>query len=165
MSVFYRCYEGLYLAVVALRIDLVVGERWSEVVAGIEVFDSSIMSVNLLVWDAKDGGRFWLEGQFFHLRETVDALRCADFEGFFSRSPGVGGGEFESADDVWMTEHEDIGRWGYLLAGDDFGLAEEISNEVEGMDVKVEQGITLWIVASEIMEVITDKMLIAQSLP
>ena len=110
MSVFYRCYEGLYLAVVALRIDLVVGERWSEVVAGIEVFDSSIMSVNLLVWDAKDGGRFCLEGQFFHLRETVDTLRCADFEGFFSRSPGVGGGEFESADDVWMTEHEDIGR-------------------------------------------------------
>ena len=44
-------------------------------------------------------------------------------------------------------------------------LAEEISDEVEGMDVKVEQGITLWIVASEIMEVITDKMLIAQSLP
>ena len=27
----------------------------------------------------------------FHLRETVDALRCADFEGFFGRSPGVGG--------------------------------------------------------------------------
>ena len=63
-----------------------------------------------------------------------------------------------------MTQHEDIGRWGYLLAGDDFGLAEEISNEVEGMDVKVEQGITLWIVACEIMEVITDKMLIAQML-
>lgn len=165
MSVFYRCYEGLYLAVVALRIDLVVGERWSEVVAGIEVFDSSIMSVNLLVWDAKDGGRFWLEGQFFHLRETVDALCCADLEGFFGGCPGVGGGEFKSADDVGMTQHEDIGRRGDLLAGDDFGLAEEISNEVEGMDVKVEQGITLWIVASEIMEVITDKMLIAQSLP
>ena len=92
MAVFNRCYEGLYLAVVALRIDLVVGERWSEVVAGIEVFDSSIMSVNLLVWDAKDGGRFWLEGQFFHLRETVDALRCADFEGFPCRCPGIRGG-------------------------------------------------------------------------
>ena len=63
-----------------------------------------------------------------------------------------------------MTQHEDIGRRGDLLAGDDFGLAEEISNEVEGMDVKVEQGITLWIVASEIMEVITDKMLFAQML-
>ena len=108
MAVLNRCYEGLYLAVVALRIDLVVGERWSEVVAGIEVFDSFIMSVNLLVWDAKDGGRFWLEGQFFHLRETVDALRCADFEGFFGRSPGVGGGELKGADDVRMTEHEDI---------------------------------------------------------
>ena len=62
-----------------------------------------------------------------------------------------------------MTEHEDIGRWGDLLAGYDFGLAKEIGNEVEGMDVKVEQGITLWIVASEVMEVITDKMLFAQS--
>ena len=50
MSVFYRCYEGLYLAVVALRIDLVVRKYGSKVVAGIEVFDSSIMSVNLLVW-------------------------------------------------------------------------------------------------------------------
>ena len=63
-----------------------------------------------------------------------------------------------------MTQHEDIGRRGDLLAGDDFGLAEEISNEVEGMDVKVEQGITLWIVASKVMEVVTDKMLFAQML-
>ena len=164
MAVFNRCYEGLYLAVVALRIDLVVGERWSEVVAGIEVFDSSIMSVNLLVWDAKDGGRFWLEGQFFHLRETVDALRCADFEGFFSRSPGVGGGEFESADDVWMTEHEDIGRWGYLLAGDDFWFAKDIGDKVERMDEKVEQSVTFWIVACEVMEIITDKMFFVQTL-
>ena len=163
MAVLNRCYEGLYLAVVALRIDLIVGERWSEVVAGIEVFDSSIMSVNLLVWDAKDGGRFWLEDQFFHLKETVDALRCADFEGFFSRSPGVGGGEFESADDVWMTEHEDIGRWGYLLAGDDFWFAKEIGDKVERMDEKVEQSVTFWIVACEEMEVITDKMLFAQT--
>ena len=119
--------------------------------------------MNLLVWDAKDGGRFWLEGQFFHLRETVDALRCADFEGFFSRSPGVGGGEFEGADDLGMTEHEDIGRRGDLLAGDDFGLAEEIGNEIEGMDVEVEQSITFWIVTSEVVEVITDKMLFAQT--
>ena len=74
MAVFNRCYEGLYLAVVALRIDLVVGERWSEVVAGIEIFDSSIMSVNLLVWDTKDGGRFWFEGQQLHLREAVDSF-------------------------------------------------------------------------------------------
>ena len=63
-----------------------------------------------------------------------------------------------------MTQHEDIGRRGDLLAGDDFGLAEEISNEVEGMDVKVEQGITLWIVASEIVEIVTDMMLFAQML-
>ena len=58
MAVLNRCYEGLYLVEVALRIDSVVKECGSEVVAGIEVFDSSIMSVNLLVWDAKDGGRF-----------------------------------------------------------------------------------------------------------
>ena len=58
MSVFYRCYEGLYLAVVALRIDWVVGECGSKVIMYIEVFDSSIMSVNFLIWDAKDGGRF-----------------------------------------------------------------------------------------------------------
>lgn len=44
-----------------------------------------------------------------------------------------------------MTEHEDIGRWGDLLAGYDFGLAKEIGNEVDRMDVKVEQGVALWI--------------------
>ena len=64
-----------------------------------------------------------------------------------------------------MTEHEDIGRRGDLLAGDDFWLAEEISNEVQGMDIKVEQGITLWIIANEVMEGVTDKMLFAQTLP
>ena len=63
-----------------------------------------------------------------------------------------------------MTEHEDIGCRGDLLAGYDFGLAKEIDNEVERMDIKVEQCITLWIVASEVMEVITDKMLFAQTL-
>lgn len=84
--------------------------------------------------------------------------------GFFGSSPSVSGGEFKSADDIGMTEHEDVGRWGDLLTGYDFGLAEEIGDKVERMDVKVEQGITLWIVASEIMEVITDKMLFAQML-
>ena len=58
MSVLNRCYEGLYLTVVALRIDWVVGECGSKVIMYIEVFDSSIMSVNFLIWDAKDGGRF-----------------------------------------------------------------------------------------------------------
>ena len=32
------------------------------------------------------------------------------------------------------------------------------------MDIKVEQGITLWIVTSEVMEIITDKMLFVQML-
>ena len=44
-----------------------------------------------------------------------------------------------------MTEHEDIGRRGDLLAGYDFGLAKEIGNEVDRMGVKVEQGVALWI--------------------
>ena len=63
-----------------------------------------------------------------------------------------------------VTEHEDIGRRGNFLAGDDFGVSEEIDYEVERMDEKVEQGITLWIVACEVMEVVIDKMLFAQSL-
>ena len=63
-----------------------------------------------------------------------------------------------------MTEHEDIGRWGYLLAGDDFGFAKEIGNEIEGMDVEVEQSITFWIVTSEVVEIVTDKMLFVQML-
>ena len=147
-----------------MGIYLVVREYWSEIVADVEVFDGFIVGMDFLDRDAENGRWIWFEGQFFHLRETVDALRCADFEGFFSRSPGVGGGEFESADDVWMTEHEDIGRWGYLLAGDDFWFAKEIGDKVERMDEKVEQSVTFWIVACEEMEVITDKMLFAQTL-
>ena len=74
MAVFNRCYEGLYLAVVALRIDLVVRKYGSKVVTGIKVFDSSIMSVNLLVWDTEDGGVLCFEGQQLHLREAVDSF-------------------------------------------------------------------------------------------
>ena len=89
MAVFNRCYEGLYLAVVALRIDLVVRGCRSKVVTCIEVFDSYIMSMKFLVWDAKDGERFWLESQFIHLRETVNTFWGADFEGFLGSSPCV----------------------------------------------------------------------------
>ena len=32
------------------------------------------------------------------------------------------------------------------------------------MDVKVEQGITFWIVTSEVVEIVTDKMLFVQML-
>ena len=63
-----------------------------------------------------------------------------------------------------MTQHEDIGRRGDLLAGDDFWFAKEIGDKVERMDEKVEQSVTFWIVACEEMEVITDKMLFAQTL-
>ena len=62
-----------------------------------------------------------------------------------------------------MAQHEEVGRWGDLLAGDDFGLAKKMGNEVEGVDVKIEQGITFWIIACEVMEVVTDKMLFAQT--
>ena len=64
-----------------------------------------------------------------------------------------------------MLEHEDVGRRGDLLAGDDFWFAKEIGDKVERMDVKVEQGITFWIVASEIMKVITDKRLFGEPCP
>ena len=74
MAVLYRCYEGLYLVVVALGIDLVVGECGCRVVAGIEVFDSSVVSADFLVWDTEDGRGFRLEGQVFHLREAVYAF-------------------------------------------------------------------------------------------
>ena len=63
-----------------------------------------------------------------------------------------------------MSEHEDIGRWGNLLTDDDFRLAKKMDNEVEGMDIKVEQGITLRVCPCKIMEVVNDKMLFAQSL-
>ena len=62
MAVFNRCYEGFYLAVVALRIDLVVRKRGSKVVTGIKVFDGFDMLVDFLVWDTKKGGGLWLEG-------------------------------------------------------------------------------------------------------
>lgn len=74
MAVLNRCYEGLYLVEVALRIDSVVKECGSKVVTYIEVFDGFVMLVDFLVWDTKDGGRFCLEGQFFHLREAVDTF-------------------------------------------------------------------------------------------
>ena len=74
MGVLNRCYEGLYLAVVALRIDLVVKECWNEVVLCVEVFDGFIMFVDFFVWDAEEGGGLWLVGQQFHLGEAVDTF-------------------------------------------------------------------------------------------
>ena len=46
----------------------------------------------------------------------------------------------------------------------DFRFTEQMAYKVEGMAVKVEQSVTFWIVACEEMEVITDKMLFAQTL-
>ena len=51
-----------------------------------------------------------------------------------------------------------------MLTGEDFWFAKKMGNKVEGMDVKVEQGITFWIVTSEVVEIVTDKMLFVQML-
>lgn len=67
MAAFDRRGKGLYLAVIALRIDLVVGEYGIKVIAGIEVFDVPVILVNLLNGDAEDGGRHGFESQFIHL--------------------------------------------------------------------------------------------------
>ena len=50
------------------------------------------------------------------------------------------------------------------MAGDDFWFAKEIGDKVERMDEKVEQSVTFWIVACEVMEIITDKMFFVQTL-
>ena len=74
MAVLNRCYEGAYSAVVALRIDLIVRKCGSKGVTRIKVFDGFVIHVYFLVWDTKEGGGLWLEGQQFHLREAVDSL-------------------------------------------------------------------------------------------
>jgi len=84
--------KGLYFVEVALDINLIVGESGSEVVARVDVFDDSVTRTDFLVWNAEDGGGFGFENQFFHLRETINARRGADFEGFFGSSPSVCGG-------------------------------------------------------------------------
>ena len=57
-----------------MRIDLVVRECGGIVVTCIKIFDGFVMLVEFLVWDAKDGGWFWLESQLLHLREAIDAV-------------------------------------------------------------------------------------------
>ena len=95
----------------------------------------------------------------------VNARRCADFQRFIGSSPGIGGGEFEGADDLRMTKHENVGSWSDLPTSHDFGFAEEISNEVDGMDIQTKEGVTLWVVAGEIMEVVIDKSLLCKPFP
>ena len=64
--------EGLQFAEVALRIDLVVKEYGG--VANVEVFNGFVKLANFLDGNAEDVGGFWFKGQFFHLREAVDAF-------------------------------------------------------------------------------------------
>ena len=63
----YGFNESEYFVEVALRINLVIGEYWDEIVAGVELFDGFIMGMDFLDRDAKDAGRFGLESQLFHL--------------------------------------------------------------------------------------------------
>ena len=51
-------YEGLQFAEVSLRIDLIIREYWSKVVAGVELFNDHVILVNFLDGDAEDGRRF-----------------------------------------------------------------------------------------------------------
>ena len=53
---------------------MVVGKYWNEVVEDVKVFDVLIVGMDFLDRNAEDDGRFWLESQFFHLREAVDTL-------------------------------------------------------------------------------------------
>ena len=62
MAVLYRRGKGLYLTIIALGIDLVVGEYGIKAVAGIEVFDVPVILVNLLDRNAENDRRFWLKG-------------------------------------------------------------------------------------------------------
>ena len=66
--------KGFYFVEIALGMDLIVGKRGREVVASVEVFNDSVGRTDFLVWNAQNRGRPWLEGQFFHLREAVDAF-------------------------------------------------------------------------------------------
>lgn len=70
--------ESLQFVEVALWIDLVVRKYWSEVVAGVEVFDGFVVRMNFLDGNAEDGGGFEFKGQFFHLREAVDTFWRAE---------------------------------------------------------------------------------------
>ena len=51
------------------------------------------------------------------------------------------------------------------MAGYDFGFAKQMDDEVKGMDKQIKEGITLWIIASEIMEVVINKSLLCEPLP
>ena len=53
---------------------MVVREYWSEIVEDVEVFDVLIVGMDFLDRNAEDGGRFWFEGQSFHLGDAVDAF-------------------------------------------------------------------------------------------
>ncbi len=64
--------EGLQFAEVALRKDLVVKEYGG--VADIEVLNGFVKLANFLDGNAEDGGGNWFKGQFFHLREPIDAF-------------------------------------------------------------------------------------------
>ena len=48
------------------------------------------------------------------------------------------------------------------MACEDFGLAKQMDNEVEWMDIQIKNGFTLGVGSREVMKVITDKMLLVK---
>jgi hypothetical protein len=63
-----------------------------------------------------------------------------------------------------MAEHEDVGVFIDLLTSKNIWFTKEIDNEVKGMNVQVDEGITLGICSRQIMQVVVDEVLFAQSL-
>lgn len=165
MAVFNRRDEGLYLAKISLRIDLVVGSCRDEVVAGIEVFDSLIACTEFLNRNAKDWGWFLLKGEFIHLREAIYAFSGTDFERFFGCSPSVGCGQFESTDDMRMAEHENERAFANFLTSKDIWFAKEKSDKVDGMDEQIKECISLWVRSCKVMEIVIDKSLLDKMFP
>ena len=51
------------------------------------------------------------------------------------------------------------------MTGEDFGSAEQMDNEVEGMDMQIKEGVTLGVGSREVLKVITDKVLLVQPFP
>lgn len=143
--------ESSYFIEVALCVDLVIDECWHEVIAMTEILDGLMIWTDFLKWDVEEGGWLGIISKFLHLRKAIDARMGTYFQRFFGSRPCVSGGEFEGADNVRMLEHKYVRVHGDLLAGNDFGLTEQIACEVEGMDVEIEQGIAFWIGSCEVM--------------
>ena len=66
---------------------------------------------------------------------------------------------------VKAMDDESLKTLNDLLAGKNFRLAKQLNDEVERMNKQIKECIALWIGSREVMKVITDKPLLAQSFP